>query len=519
MPNNTQMQSTEYYTVPMVDGEVTLSRRVDCPWWERISRIYAMVILAVFPLTIGPDTYTNITATKFWIFVMLTMLYLIACLVVGIIFPPGVPRFLYLRTRPLQRLTIPQIFLMAYMVWAIICTIASPYEGLWFGQNRFEGLFSLLLYGSVFLLLSFWGEYSNRYVYGLAIMGALIALIALPQTFNSTILYPEGYNYWNSSFLSTIGNIDCVAGIVCILVPTLLCAFVVLDGAWRYLCLPGLFLLPYIGAFSNNDTVKLGYLAAAVLLPFLIQTRERLSKSLTGVGVILAGFALNSAFPGWGERHFSLGTKAVMMALLAVVLCALGWWLGCREGNWKLKPDTVLRVGYVLIVALALMALLFLFNYSGENRLLVEASEFLHGNLSDTAGSGRGYIWKHTCELIAQTPVMGSGPGSFLTRFVPYNEGFGLTVDFAHNDFLNIGVCTGLVGLALYVAFLLALLVRCFHEVKRCPMLLIFSAGILGYLIYSFFVFSIAIVSPLFWVMAGLADKCVRQLSIGNAND
>ena len=33
-----------------------------------------------------------------------------------------------------------------------------------------------------------------------------------------------------------------------------------------------------------------------------------------------------------------------------------------------------------------------------------------------------------------------------------------------------------------------------------------------GYLIYSFFVFSIAIVTPLFWVLAGLADHCVRQL-------
>ena len=87
-----------------------------------------------------------------------------------------------------------------------------------------------------------------------------------------------------------------------------------------------------------------------------------------------------------------------------------------------------------------------------------------------------------------------------------------VVVDFSHNDLLNISDCTGVVGLVLYLAFVAALLVRCLRRVNTCPVLLIFMAGILGYLAYSFFVFSIAIVSPLFWVMAGLADKCVRQM-------
>ena len=47
--------------------------------------------------------------------------------------------------------------------------------------------------------------------------------------------------------------------------------------------------------------------------------------------------------------------------------------------------------------------------------------------------------------------------------------------------------------------------------------MLIFLGGMAGYLIYSFFVFSIAIVTPLFWVLAGLADKCVRQLALPEA--
>lgn len=520
MSNKTKMEHSAWHTISLAEGELTLPRREDCPWWEKISRGYAFIILSLFPLFIGPDTYTNITVTKFLCFVVLTCLYLAACLMVGIIFPPGVPRFLYLRSRPLQRPTVPQLILMGYMIWAIICTAASPYQGLWLGQNRYEGLFSLLLYGLVFLLLSFWGEYTNGYIYGLAVMGALAGLIAVPQSFGSTVLYPEGYTYWNSAFLTTIGHQDCVAGIIDILMPALLCAFVVLDGGWRYLCLPGLFLLPYLAVFTDVDTAKMGFLAVAVLLPFLFRSRVRLSRLLIGTTPVLAGMAFATAFPGWEtERHFAPGAKTAALLLLAAVFCALGWWLSHREGSWKVKPDTVCRLGYAAMAAAAVAGLIFLFCYNGDNRLLQEASDLLHGNLTDEAGTYRGYIWKGAMALIAQSPILGGGPGCFITRFAPFNEGYqavsntDVMVDFAHNDFLNIGVCTGLVGLGLYVAFLVALVVRCLRAIKHCPVLLILLAGILGYLAYSFFVFSIAIVSPLFWVMAGVADKCVRQAS------
>lgn len=96
----------------------------------------------------------------------------------------------------------------------MICTIASPYEDLWLGQSRYEGLCSLLLCGTVFILTSFWAEYTDGYVYGLGVMAVILGVIALVQSFGSAILYPEGLNYWNSAFLTTIGHEDCVAGYV-----------------------------------------------------------------------------------------------------------------------------------------------------------------------------------------------------------------------------------------------------------------------------------------------------------------
>ena len=42
-----------------------LSRRTDCPLWERVSQIYALVILAMFPLMLIPQFPKNI-ASKFY---------------------------------------------------------------------------------------------------------------------------------------------------------------------------------------------------------------------------------------------------------------------------------------------------------------------------------------------------------------------------------------------------------------------------------------------------------------------
>lgn len=499
---------------------VLLSRRSDCPWWERISQGFSLVILTLFPLYIGREKYSNITVTKFRAFVVLTCVYMVLCAVIAAAFPPGEKKGREGRSLPLQRPVLTQILLFAYMLWAVICTLISPYKDLWIGQNRYEGLCSLLLYGVVFLLLSFWGEYTDAFFYGLAITGAVMGVIAFAQSFGAKIFYPEGYTYWNSCFLTTIGNEDCVAGYINILIPALLCGFVILNGKWKNISFPAIFIMSYLGAFTDVDTAKMGYFSLIVLLPFLFQSRERFARLLIGIVPVLAGAALARAYEGRGElRHFAPGKISAILVLAAAVSMTLGVLLSLLKKEWPVKPVVIRRSGYIVMILLILAGLVYVFSYSGDSVLLKEASQFLHGNLSDTAGSFRGYIWKSTLKLIMERPLAGSGPGSFYFRFGPFNEGYravsGLTasVDFAHNDFLNIGVCTGLVGLGLYIAFLVSLAVRCARVTDRCPVILIFMAGMAGYLLYSFFVFSIAIVSPVFWVMAGLADKCVRQAS------
>ena len=229
------------------------------------------------------------------------------------------------RERIGAKLTLPQIFLLAYVLWSCLSAVLSPYSGLFIGQSRYEGVASILLYSAAFLLLSFWGEYTDAYVYGLGGMGALLGYIAMRQSFGATMLYPGDTSYWNTHFLTTIGHEDCVAGIICILVPVLLCGYVILEGKQRWLCLPGLFFLTYIMVFTDVDTAKIGFMIVPLMLPCLIESRERLRKLLIGMIPILLGLALGYAYHR--DRSFAPGAAALVFLLAAVAL-VLGFGIG-----------------------------------------------------------------------------------------------------------------------------------------------------------------------------------------------
>ena len=511
-----------------LDGNAELLRRGSCTYWEKIAHWFSVILLLVLPLLPGVNGYMNITATKYDAFKWLTVVFVIVC---GLIWTGFYMEKKLLRTRAAegqQKLTLPQILMLAFILWSALSAVLSsyPFSEVWQGQGRSEGLLGVLLYGAVFLLLSFWGEYSDRYTFALAIMAVVQGVMMVMQAFGSTILYPEGLSYADTGFLGTIGNVDCVAGIVSIVVPALACGFVMVAAKWRYLCLPGFALLLYIQFFTDVDTGKIALAAAlVVVLPFLLTQRRHIADTMVVGAVTALVFAVYKAltFIRTVEETtavFTMGKASWLMLAVAVVLLAVAAFLYWRDKKTEgkplhIKPKTI-RIAVAAIEAVAIVAaVVFLYTYSGEHRLLIEISQMLHGELSDNAGTGRGIVWKNCIAFIRETPIIGSGPGTFAARHEPFNTT--QYFDLAHNDFLQIGVCQGLVGLALYVAFLVSLAVRALRVAPRCSQIVIFGGAAVGYLVYSFFVFSIGIVSPLFWVMVGIMDKMVRQVEMTTA--
>ena len=497
----------------MKTGKTSYSAMLLCrrgaTYWENFTKGFALVMLLVFPLLMGLNGYTAITEGKYILFKILTFCYVGGALLIfgGYFLEKNAWRVR--KAEGFQRLTLPQILLLAFTAWGVVCALVSPYTQLWEGQSRYEGVLSMLLYTAIFVLVAFWGEYSAYYLPAMAVMALAQGVVSLLQISGVDLIYPEGYNYASTAFVGMLGNIDCMGGLVAIALPALACGFILLEGRWRYVMLSGAAILLAVEILIDVDSAKMGLLAALVVsVPFLVTERRHLKNTLCIGAVLLAVFGLCR----W-IRVGSFG-KLVLLSFIAAVLFGAGSFLlgkFQKPFGWSKKKICLLVVAAEVVFAVA--ALLYLRGYSGSNLLLSDIRDVLHGNLTDGAGSGRGAVWKSCLLLMAASPVFGCGPGAFLEAFGPYNRPeWGVVFDFAHNDFLQVGVCMGYVGLALYVAFIIVLAVRAFRNGLRCPLVVIFASAAAGYLVHSFFSFSIAIVTPIFWVMAGLLEKLIRQL-------
>lgn len=509
-------KNTELSGIREVAG-ITLYERRASRYWEMVSQWFAIIMLGVFPFLMGPQKYLNITESRFTWFCVLTYAYLLVSALVALGFVLQKNAWLKRKSEGFQKPDISQYLMMGYLLWAAISSLVSPYRAdTWLGQGRYEGLMTIMLYSLTFILLSFWGEYTNKYVYAMGIMTALLSILALLQLFGVDFISPEGYTVWDTRFFSTIGNVDCVSGIAAITIPALVCAFVLLDGKWRYSCLCGYVLLFYIQIFIDVDSGKIGLLLALlVTLPFLLDRWKRVMRTMQAFGALLLSYAVERLFPitqvGVG---FAVGKTALAALVLGIVLVVLGILFERKEHTFRLSERQIRRIVLVVVLVAVMAALVFLYSYSGENRLLKEISQVLHGELADNAGSGRGIVWKLSLDFIREMPIFGSGPDTYISRAMPYYESGKLTqvFDFAHNDFLQVAVCLGLVGLAIYLAWILYMAIRLLKNAPENPLLLIFGSAIAGYLGHVFFSFSIALVTPLFWVLAGLGNKCLRQM-------
>ncbi|MBQ0072532.1 MAG: O-antigen ligase family protein, partial [Spirochaetales bacterium] len=158
-----------------------------------------------------------------------------------------------------------------------------------------------------------------------------------------------------------------------------------------------------------------------------------------------------------------------------------------------------------------LIAVVSLFFYNGDTRLLKEVSDILHLKLSDNAGSGRGYLWKTSFKLSLRNPIFGTGPGTFTATYHPYDR-FKTITDFAHNDFLQNAVNIGLVGAGIYIIFVFTLAFRALKNANDSKFIVILASGAAAYLAHSFFSFSIAIITPMFWVAAGMLEHEIQKV-------
>jgi putative inorganic carbon (HCO3(-)) transporter len=133
--------------------------------------------------------------------------------------------------------------------------------------------------------------------------------------------------------------------------------------------------------------------------------------------------------------------------------------------------------------------------------------------LNDDSGSKRMFIWKRGITLIAERPLLGSGPDTFQDVFMgkysdQVNKAYGnIVFDKAHNEYLQNTITLGIPAVAVYISFLAVTLYYGIKTGRNNILLVPVLLSIIGYAVQAFFNISVVSVAPLYWIMLGVLNN------------
>ncbi len=421
--------------------------------------VYLGLLCFVHMLAFLPGGYTNITQAKYASF----------CAISALFAAPSVYVLIKERGENLvrERLRAEHIFAAMYAIMALVSAAFSDYPAAaFFGAHRLDGAISICVYCAVFVLLSMFYRRDRRVLAAL-VAGIVIncAVSALQLCgLNPLWLFPEGMNYYDygvkfpAQFIGSCGNAGLNSSVLCLAAPIL---FICARRCRRRLRLPA-------------------YFAAVFALAILL---------LSKVSAAILGLALG------------------------ITVCA-----PLVFGRTKRQKRRIAVISALIIIA----ALAVIYFTELPVATLSQLRSMLHGELRAEFGSGRIYIWENAIKLFPESPLLGGGPDTLVYRIGAHFTktgpgGFSVTrdIDNAHNEYLNILVNQGLLGLGFYLAALAAPMIRFFRSKRKTPLATACAVGLICYLIQAFFGIGMCINSPYFWAaLAILSSETAQSLPV-----
>jgi len=241
--------------------------------------------------------------------------------------------------------------------------------------------------------------------------------------------------------------------------------------------IPNIFLALYHNA-STKKSSYLNYLITIILITGLVLTRSRSGLIGFALSLITYYFLLARQF-SFSKIKNQLYIALASFAVLAVIL-----------GN----PFTPSLSSYLAKPSSAVIA----------------PSGTALENGGTESGDIRKIVWSGALKLIEKYPILGTGPETFAytyywTRPIAHNmtTEWDFLYNKAHNEYLNVAAGAGLVGLAGYLSFHLAMFMAGFARVSKSKkvnqdeldnlrhLYPVLGATIVGFAITSFFGFSV----------------------------
>ena len=348
------------------------------------------------------------------------------------------------------------LLLILIIIFSIISCVFSINRAVaLFGfKGRYEGLFSILYYLSVFYLSSFVDRDKKKSIINVIIFtGVFQSIYALLQIRESSLVTVSKNlgTVWANG-LTTNPNFF---------------------GSYVLMCLSYSLGLLCMGNTKKSNIIY-GITTIILLVGLLISNTTSCAVGFILVFIYLIGYLLL-------KKNFE---KVLVLLIISI-------FTGVTVYNFN---DTTLFKDIV--------------------KTKNEAMEMAKGKVNENFGTKRIKVWKATMKIIPKHIIHGAGIDNY---FYAFDDGPLIIgryyYDKAHNEYLNLLVCEGIFSL---ISYLLLYLIICLkgiaHTYKNNNVYLLLPVG--GYLIQAFFNIRVIEVAPIFFIALGLLVDREENISI-----
>lgn len=349
-----------------------------------------------------------------------------------------------------------------YIILTLISALCSDYfpETI-FGSGRHEGTLTIAIYGLTFIFVS---RHYRPHLLHAAVFGASVIafdIISLLQAagMDPFGLYPDGLSWadrnvkYSGEFIGTIGNADLVSAFLCVAIPltAVVGGHLVFGSLTEGSRAVPVSILDEVGEIEKNINKKRVNKKLSISTGIICLTAAALSLVLLAVikvtaGLLAMAFVCLIAAPVAAYIFLDSQKRKMIAAYLAALVLA-----GCAAGA-------------------------FIYAETSLPGTAGELHEIMHGNIDDSFGTSRIYIYRNILERVPSHLLLGTGPDTIghmdIEPFQRYDAERGVMVtariDTAHNEFLNVLACQGIAALCAYVAFALGVMAAALCGMVNC---------------------------------------------------
>ena len=510
-----------------------------------LTGLWAFLMLTVFPFYMK-DRYAKLGQSKFDFFLIVSA----ACLI-----PAGAAALLDRmdgKAKERRKLSCLDMAVAAYTLSACVSWLfAADKSGAWTGVDGWMmGLRTQLVFGLIYFLTSRYFPWKKIIFAGHFLASGAVFFLGILHRFSIDPLgmYEGLGEKTQRMFLSTIGQASWYSSYVCTVLVLGIVVFLLAEsGIWR-IALGIYCMLGFSTIVTQNSDSAFAATAFLFLGVFIVScgSLDRLERffellllmfgSFKLIGILQILFPENAVQLDGLSVFFSQSTMVwVLFLLTCIAYIVLLFYRQAHEGKTEIKSAGLWRRGACILTGAGIVGYVFTV-WANTTGLLKQWFGFASMNqylLFDRYwGNSRGFSWKFTMETFGGFPLfkklVGVGPDSFsmycyadagLTRELNRYFGHDQMLTNAHNEFLNVLFCMGIIGLAAFAAVFAAACARFFKARRLTPFAL---AGLLAALVYGahdFFCYQQVCCTPFLFLILGMAENSVRNRQKTAEND